>query len=573
MWAAEDCPVTIEYSLETLDQIRARAVEAFSSFAHGGLEIGGVLYGTREGGVVHVSASAELACEHRLGPGFVLSENDQAGFARLRRAPAGMEAVGWYCSHTRNGLTLSPNDQVLFDSYFPHTGRVALVVLPARSGSAQATFFFRNASGELTAPPADAVFTLEPSHFAAAEPEPAPAPEAAPAVPNGRPAGEAAAVWPAEAQPMAEPPRPEPAAPRTRSWQAPTWLARREVWIGLAVVAGAAVLGALMRAPSARLGLQAYGVAPGQVRIEWNRAAPTVRAASSGVLEIQDGASHLQFALTPEELRSSSITYAQHSGSVQVRLRLAGNKGATPPEESIRFVGAPVQPAEPVQAAAMEPLPSAPEPQPAPTPAVTLESAPALERDSSADRMAPEPMPAPPPRKIHRAFVVPAIAAVAPPAPVPLPAPPVATPAPAHSLALPVAAVVPALYSGPQSGRIIWTGTLARRGVVEIDGTHASVGSLNGRLPSGVPLSLRVSPAQFGSGGLVVFTNDAARHGRREAPGGANGWNATEFEWDPERAGQVVVLESPAPQNDFKRLVLRSDARRCSVLVIEWTVR
>jgi hypothetical protein len=182
-------------------------------------------------------------------------------------------------------------------------------------------------------------------------------------------------------------------------------------------------------------------------------------------------------------------------------------------------------------------------------------------------------MPAPPQRKIHRAFIAPAIAAAAAPAPAPLPAPPSVTSPPPRARARPVATVVPAHYSGPQAGRVIWTGALARRGVVEIDGAHASVGSLNGRLPSGVPLSLRVFPAQFASGGLVVFTNDAARHGHREAPGGANGWNATEFEWDPERTAQVAVLESPAPQNDFKRLVLRSDARRCSVLLIEWTVR
>jgi hypothetical protein len=36
---------------------------------------------------------------------------------------------------------------------------------------------------------------------------------------------------------------------------------------------------------------------------------------------------------------------------------------------------------------------------------------------------------------------------------------------------------------------------------------------------------------------------------------------------------EIVVLETPAAINEFKRLVLRNDARACSVLVIDWEVR
>jgi hypothetical protein len=138
-------------------------------------------------------------------------------------------------------------------------------------------------------------------------------------------------------------------------------------------------------------------------------------------------------------------------------------------------------------------------------------------------------------------------------------------PSPANPPAAPV-------YDGPRSGRIIWTGALGRRGVVEIDGAHATVGSLSGALP-GVPLALHISPAEFSRDGLTVFTRDRAKAGQSEKPGRSNGWNSLTFRLDPLRAGQLAVLEAPSQSNDFKRLVLRSDAAACSVIVIDWAVR
>jgi hypothetical protein len=124
----------------------------------------------------------------------------------------------------------------------------------------------------------------------------------------------------------------------------------------------------------------------------------------------------------------------------------------------------------------------------------------------------------------------------------------------------------------PRSGRLIWTGTLARQGIVELDGRSASVGSLNGALP-GAPVNLSITPAEFGPDGLVVYTTDASRHNRMEAPSMGTGWNRVTFVWDPERVRQISVLEAPNPNNGFNRLALRNDARRCSMILIDWTLR
>jgi hypothetical protein len=110
---------------------------------------------------------------------------------------------------------------------------------------------------------------------------------------------------------------------------------------------------------------------------------------------------------------------------------------------------------------------------------------------------------------------------------------------------------------------------LGRRGVVEIEGTRASIGSLSGSL-TGVPATLRVSPAEFTREGLAVYTADVAANGRREPASQANGWNVLHFQYDPERARELVVLEAPNRVNDYKRLVLRNDARACPVIVVDW---
>jgi hypothetical protein len=106
--------------------------------------------------------------------------------------------------------------------------------------------------------------------------------------------------------------------------------------------------------------------------------------------------------------------------------------------------------------------------------------------------------------------------------------------------------------------------------VVELEGRTPSVGSLSGALP-GVPVHVTVLPAEFGDGGLVVYTSDPKLHNHVEPPSSATGWNRITYVWDPERVRQISVLEAPNPSNRFSHLALRSDARHLSLLVIDWT--
>jgi hypothetical protein len=82
---------TVEIDPGTIEEIRRRVEEGFNSFAHGGLEVGGVLYGIRERKHILVTSHAELPCEHARGPGFLLSQADEAALASLKRDGAGLE--------------------------------------------------------------------------------------------------------------------------------------------------------------------------------------------------------------------------------------------------------------------------------------------------------------------------------------------------------------------------------------------------------------------------------------------------------------------------------------------------
>jgi len=87
----------------------------------------------------------------------------------------------------------------------------------------------------------------------------------------------------------------------------------------------------------------------------------------------------------------------------------------------------------------------------------------------------------------------------------------------------------PAVYSGPPSGVINWSGRLAKDGALVIDGNSTQEGVLNGSLP-GVPVMIDIDTKEF------------------------------------------AIAEAPSPSNGWKRLVIRSRRKTHSVVSIRWTV-
>src|SRR5580692_3452024 len=152
-WSVAESPITIEYSLVVIEEIRHEVAEGFQRLSRGGIEVGGVLYGTRDGRTVRILAMRPMACEHARGPGFLFSDKDRIALndqlAREKDDPQLQDliSVGWFLSHTRSEIALTESDLEIYSIFFPAPWQVTLVIRPGRGGSMRAGFFVREADG------------------------------------------------------------------------------------------------------------------------------------------------------------------------------------------------------------------------------------------------------------------------------------------------------------------------------------------------------------------------------------------------------------------------------------------
>src|SRR5262245_33177974 len=104
-----------------MNQLRMEAMRSLFVIRRGGIEIGGVLFGSFEEDRAIVQAFRFIECEHAAGPSFILSDSDQNRLEDLLAkstedpALAGLVPAGWFRSRTRSEILLSEADVALFD--------------------------------------------------------------------------------------------------------------------------------------------------------------------------------------------------------------------------------------------------------------------------------------------------------------------------------------------------------------------------------------------------------------------------------------------------------------------------
>ncbi len=357
-WVVPESPVDVEYSLIVIDEIRQVVADGFQRLQRGGIEVGGVLYGTREERLVKVTAMREIACEHARGPTFHLSDNDRAALtAQLARDKedsrlAGQQVVGWFLSHTRSDVTLQQSDLDTYNGFFPEPWQVTMVVHPGRTGTMRAGFFVREPDGSVKGERSYQEFNF-PDRMAGVLDRP---PR------ERRPAVEAAGERIATARYTVRPETVEAVeAPLERvEYDAPTFgqparavpeyapypNTRRKIpWAIIAVVAAAlllAVLGLRFLGPQLHVEPLSLGVIErdGQLQITWNHASQSIVGATAGTLDIVDGGEKRSIPLNRSELAQGSFTYMRRSGDVEVRLAVT-TPGGGRMEEASRFLGTP----------------------------------------------------------------------------------------------------------------------------------------------------------------------------------------------------------------------------------------
>jgi len=356
-WTVAESPITIEYSLIVVEEIRHAVAEGFQRLSRGGIEVGGILYGTRDGRTVRILAMRLIACEHARGPAFLLSDKDRMVLNQQLAADAedphleGLISVGWFLSHTRSEIALSDSDLELYSIFFPAPWQTTLIVRPGRGGSMRAGFFVREADGTVKSESSYLEFNFPDRLAGVLDRAPASRQERVPGERrmNVMPRSEAfqssvgaVAAARQEAAPQVEiapptfgqPSQYLPSPPPKSKWP---WLVGWAVVVILAAVFG---LRYWMLRPIQEPIALAVVERDGQLRIEWNHAARPVTAAVHGTLVINDGSGTQTYALSPRELTAGSYTYERKTGDVEVRMSVEDSDGAKVQEAS-RFLGQP----------------------------------------------------------------------------------------------------------------------------------------------------------------------------------------------------------------------------------------
>jgi hypothetical protein len=148
-------PVKVHLIPGLLEKIAELVLEGYAATSHGGLEIGGLLFGRRRSDFVSVEDFRPLACDHSLGPRFILSDADEQSLRELLLASTEEPAlrdlfiVGWYCSHTRSDLLLLDRELALHDTYFSSPDDFVIIFKPSDLRNVTAGIFLRGADGTL----------------------------------------------------------------------------------------------------------------------------------------------------------------------------------------------------------------------------------------------------------------------------------------------------------------------------------------------------------------------------------------------------------------------------------------
>jgi hypothetical protein len=331
VWELPGKPVVVHLHLSVIDRMSAEVMRGFGAVPKRGAEVGGVLLGTIEPGaptIVRVEDFAPVACDYKRGPSYLFTADDGAAFedACVRSEPDPSRptyGVGYFRSHTRDGLSLGPEDIELMEQYFPQPAHLALLVKPFVSKVSVASFFFRE----------DGLFpSLAPLEFPFRRRELL-GEEAPPRrtmlerVPRRR---EVRAIVEEDVQDSIREPIPSPSevayayTTSTKSRGGWVWIPLSFVFLLLGVVLGfqaALTMGGRVGGGTIDYSLGLTVTKEGaNLSVKWDRDAPAIKAAQKGVLEIEDAGYTKPVELDAAQLRNGSILFTNSSRTVRFRL-------------------------------------------------------------------------------------------------------------------------------------------------------------------------------------------------------------------------------------------------------------
>jgi hypothetical protein len=382
VWQVPGKPVAVHIPLTIIDRLSVELMRGYGANPKRSPELGGVLIGSIEEGtptIVRVQDFELVPCQYRRGPSYTFTEEDCGPF---ELAGTRTDGIGYFRSHTRDGLALGAEDIELLDHFFagPHT--VALLVKPFATKVSQAGIFIREDGTFPAVTPLEFPFRrqelmerrprlrdLDPSsprsrsrYQQEGAPGAAVAPDAIPgsAMPgspvqsdpgqgNATPgnAGANAGAFPnggppysaAQPSPVSQPGAQYNPATEPAIGLAPPLTKKRWMWLPLSFVFLLLGLG---------LGFQAaltYGSRPMNLTgtdfslslavtrtdqtltLRWDKQAPAVRAAKRGVLEIEEEGISKPVDLDAAQLQNGTLIYRNVSDDVRFKLSVFPQEG------------------------------------------------------------------------------------------------------------------------------------------------------------------------------------------------------------------------------------------------------
>ena len=344
-WEETERGIRIYMHSRMADRLQTEVSRAAASGPDGGTEVGGILLGRLEEErgktILFIDDFVSVQCSHRDSPRYNLSEEDTPHLeaALLRAALAGCDSpaapsiLGYYRSHLRDGLSLSPTDLLLIDSYFQSPASVFLVVKTVAHTQACTAGFFFWEDGRVE--PEFSSLEVALGRTQAIEPSSPPAavelPDLDASLDDGLPEDLTELFGKSPSPQPDDVPAPQP-PPSARTPRILRGLLLRAATIVIAsaalVISVVTYLSAPPReaaasrpaAPST-LGLRVERNPP-DLLVSWNRYAREIVAARRATLSIRDGKATHSLNLNTAQLAAGSYLYTAASDDVQIRLEV-----------------------------------------------------------------------------------------------------------------------------------------------------------------------------------------------------------------------------------------------------------
>jgi hypothetical protein len=352
VWEVAGKPVSVHLDFNVVDRLSMDVMRGFGAVPKRGAEVGGLLLGSMEAGeklVVRVEDFVPVTCDYLRGPSFQLTEQDEARFREAvekAKAASGVEPklVGFYRSHTREGLALADEDLEVFDRYFGDPKQIVLLVRPFATRTSVAGFFFQE-NGSFRRESSYQEFPFKRRDLGGGNSQPlrtfaqeTPVLGAVGDETSGpdlrewvKSRGGESKSGPKKVEKI----RPEPTAAPANFQSKWVWIPLSLVFLVLGIVVGfqAALMlnrGDTQRAATVSTGLDLNTKVEGEkIVVRWDRGSAAVQNAQSGTLRILDGDFSKVVNLDARQLQNGSVIYMSSENKVSFRLEVITRQKTT----------------------------------------------------------------------------------------------------------------------------------------------------------------------------------------------------------------------------------------------------